>query len=132
MIGGPKILMSKHLARLLRHDLPGKALRKSALLSSLMAIMLVGCGPRPPSADEIKRAYATRTTPLNRVDGTPLPVFKGEVMEASPGECKYEYNGYFTCRVVISDQEADGVFDKHRIALLMIEWADGWQIRQID
>lgn len=104
-------------------------------IRSAVALGLLGlvsaCGPRAPSNVDIVNAYAARTKPVERADGTQLAVFKGHVTAANSGECEYGYNGYFICPVTISDQEPNGRRDTHRKALVMIEWADGWQVRQV-
>ena len=96
-----------------------------------LCCLAAACGPRPPSEAEIKQAYAARTRPVQRSDGTVLPVFKGQISAARSADCDYGYNGYFTCPVTISDREPNGQRDSHRKALVMIEWADGWQIREV-
>lgn len=60
-----------------------------------------------------------------------MPVYRGKVVEADSGDCQYGYNRYFTCPVVIADREPNGTQDTHRKALVMIEWADGWQVREV-
>ena len=103
--------------------------RLVALLS--LCGLVAACGPRPPSEADITRAYAARTKPVKRSDGTLLPVFNGQISAVRSGDCEYGYNGYFTCPVTISDREPNGQRDTHRKALVMIEWADGWQIREV-
>lgn len=100
-------------------------------LGFCLLIAVGACGPRPPSETDIKQAYAARAKPVERTDGTVLPVFKGAVSAARSGDCQYGYNGYFTCPVIISDREPDGKRDTHRKALVMIEWTEGWQVRDV-